>query len=109
MGYKGTSMFNEYRDFVIQKLDEGYSIKDVFKMVDHDSGFYEYCSFYYFVSNNLQYKREKADCEHCDNIIFAYCPSSHKEKPICIQRRRIMRTDFKDKPFKCLYYKEKGV
>lgn len=98
-------MFNEYRDLVIQKLDEGLLIKDVFNIIDHGSGFYEYCSFYNYVRNCLGYKREKVDCEHCGNLMFAYCPTARKEKPVCIKRRRIMRTDFKDKPYKCKCYK----
>lgn len=98
-------MFNKYRAFIIQKLDEGYMLKEVFNMIDHESGFYNYDSFYSYVNNVLHYKRIKADCEHCGQVLWVYSPTACKEKPVCLAKKKIMRTDFKDKPFKCQYYK----
>lgn len=101
---KRKSMFDEHKDFIIQKLDEGYSIKDVFKMIDHDQGWYEYESLYWYVRKSLQYNHIKADCEHCSQVLWAALPSSKKKRPVCVPRCQIMRTDFKDKPFKCSHF-----
>lgn len=99
-----TSMFDECREFIVQKLDEGYQIKEVFNLLNQEHGFYDYSSFYSYVHKKLGYVRTKACCEKCGNILWVHCPTMRKERPVCIARRKIMRTDFKDKPYKCLYY-----
>lgn len=107
--HKRGSMFDEKRDMIVQMLDEGYSIKAGFDVLDNNTGFYEYGSFYYYVQNVLRYKfGSKASCETCQHIIQAYAPTSLKYKPVCVARKRIMRTDFKDKPYKCQFYEKKG-
>lgn len=49
--HKRVSMFDEKRDLIVQMLDDGYSIKAVFDVVDNNTGFYEYGSFYYYVQS----------------------------------------------------------
>lgn len=100
------SMFDEYREMTIEKLDEGYSLKEIFNIIDHDSGFYEYGTFVYFVRSILGYKHIKADCENCQHMLWVFSPTARKMKPVCLPRQRIMRTDFKDKPFKCENYRK---
>lgn len=101
---KRKSMFDNYRDLIIQKLDEGCSIKQVFEIIDHNSEFYDYNSFYTYVHKTLQYKRDKVDCEHCKYLLQMSLPTTGKQVPVCIPFRRIMRTDLKDRPFKCGHF-----
>lgn len=100
------SMYDEYYDLIVEKLNEGLSVKDIFDIIDHDSGFYEYGTLLHYINVTLCYKRVKADCEHCENIIWVYSPTARKKKPVCLARKRIMRTDFKDKPYRCKDYKK---
>jgi len=104
--HKRKSMFDEMQEFIVKYLDDGYSAKEVFDMIDNGSGFYDLDTFYYYVREILHYKRIKADCEHCKNIIWADSPTAKQKKPVCLAKKRIMRTDFRDKPFKCQHYKK---
>ncbi|XBX05121.1 hypothetical protein QMP26_32500 [Enterocloster clostridioformis] len=97
-------MFEEKREFIVKNLEDGCSIKEVFNMIDDGSDFYDLDTFYYYVREILHYKRFKADCEHCTNIIWVDSPTAKQQKPVCLAKKKILRTDFKDKPFKCPNY-----
>lgn len=107
--HKRKSMFDEKRGFIVKNLDDGCSVKEVFDMIDNGSGYYDLDTFYYYVREILHYKRIKADCEHCNNIIWADSPTANQKKPVCLAKKRIMRTDFKDKPFRCPNYRKAEV
>lgn len=115
MGRKRKSMFSELKDEIIRQLNEGKQIKEIYESIDHGTGMYEYISLYRYIHVTLGYRRDKADCEHCENLIWVYSPTTQKQKPVCLFKKRIMRTDFKDKPYVCQQYRkgeiirEKGI
>lgn len=45
--HKRKSMFDEMQEFIVKYLDDGYSAKEVFDMIDNGSGFYDLDTFYY--------------------------------------------------------------
>lgn len=115
MGRKRNSMFSELKDEIIRQLNEGKQIKEIYVSIDHGTGMYEYISLYRYIHVTLGYRRDKADCEHCENLIWVSAPTTQKEVPVCLIKKRIMRKDFKDKPYVCQQYRkgeiirEKGI
>lgn len=96
------SMFDEKKDFIMERYENGASIKSILEELGCD--WYEYSSLYSYIAKHFPKRNLKhVECEKCKYFSWMQAPYNKSDLPVCIKRKRVFYRELTDLPYKCEY------